>query len=74
MAKLTRDTALRSLEELFSALPRDAVVSLVNVSPPPPDPKVLVEVKVEIAAGVRNQETQSSKQRKAQSNEDVSGQ
>jgi len=48
MARLTRDTAWRSLRELFAALPKDATVEVVKTGPPAAG--IALSVRVEIAA------------------------
>ena len=47
MARLTRDTAWRSLRELLAALPKDATVEVVKTGPPPAG--ITLAVRVEIA-------------------------
>ncbi len=47
MARLTRDTAWRSLRELLAALPKDATVQVVKTGPPPAG--ITLAVRVEIA-------------------------
>ena len=49
MARLNRDTAWRSLRELFDALPKDATVEVVKTGAPPPGTALSVKVQVAVA-------------------------
>lgn len=48
MAKVSRDTALRSVASVLNTLPANAVVHLVNDGPPPPGGDAGVKVIVRI--------------------------
>ena len=77
MAKLTRDTALRSLEDLFRALPRTATIELTKLGMPPPRGTAVV-VKIEVATTEELALPAAAGQAKAKDkedkNEDVPGQ